>query len=517
MPIATNRNLQSALSGAFLALPFLLPALWPLSFLGMFLFFVAQDDVERAGPAVRRGMLASVVLMTLLFYWVNYVLVVYGPLPIPVAATAFCLFVLLFGTKLPLLAWLLLRMRRLPLSRLITYPLAVMAVEMVQLSLFPWFFGSGQARNLYLLQIADVTGVVGLSAVLAVVGTAAGECWRRRVWLRRELGVAAAVLAVLYLYGAVRVAQVERAEASAPALHVALIQPNTPLRWDNVERTATHVIDTVQKLTDKACFGRHVDLMVWPEGGTPFSYNGGGSYLNAVFEQKVSELVRNHKFYLFFNDGLYEGGHLFNNVWLMAPNGSRIGNYQKIMLLAFGEYIPLGDTFPFLTKMAGIEQHTHGHKIHTLSMGRAVLAPQICYEILTPSFTRKFVAQGARCIVNVSDDAWFGPTSESLEHLMDALPRAVENRVPLIRCTNSGVSVMVSASGRLLTPMTPLFQEAVLTADIHPTQLTSFYARFGDVFGWLCTLAALGLIVWGRGESPPATPEGQGLRGEPPL
>jgi len=99
----------------------------------------------------------------------------------------------------------------------------------------------------------------------------------------------------------------------------------------------------------------------------------------------------------------------------------------------------------------------------------------VCYEIIFPGLTRRFALQGADFIVNATDDAWFGPTTASWSHSHDGLPRAIENRMPLVRCTNSGTSVIVSAAGEFITAPTPLFQETALFGVIRPPHIRTFY------------------------------------------
>src|SRR5262249_55476367 len=107
------------------------------------------------------------------------------------------------------------------------------------------------------------------------------------------------------------------------------------------------------------------------------------------------------------------------------------------------------------------------------------------------------ISKGGDFIVNVSNDAWFGPTTESIEHLLDALPRAIENRVPLVRCANSGVSTMIAASGRFITPLTNTFEQTYQVADIHPPHIRTLYTRYGDWLGWLGALGGFWLASRG--------------------
>src|SRR5262249_26632258 len=151
----------------------------------------------------------------------------------------------------------------------------------------------------------------------------------------------------------------------------------------------------------------------------------------------------------------------------------------------------------------------------------------ICYEGIFPALTRLFVRDGADFLVNVTNDAWYGTTSAPYQHLAQATFRTVENRVPMVRAANTGISAIIDADGRIRW-QGPLFEMLWHVDDIRWTGVRTFYTRFGDVFVWACViLTVLALAVGatrrrrpGGGDLPTGIPPphapGAGARPPPP-
>lgn len=486
----------AVLAGFLMVLPIAWTPGWPLTFVGMAIFFWLVDDASGWLSAAWRGYLAGLSITAVGFYWLNYVVVVYGGVPLAGSLALFALFSLVFGMKMPFLSVLLYTSRkRRPDLALWTYPLAVVVADAAPLALFPFHLASFQTGNLPLLQMADIVGSVGIGYPIGLVGLLLYRLVRDRSVPRLWWGYGLSVLVLWYGYGFIRMHQVEALQAGSMKLRVALVQPNTPLRSSD-PTMAFKVLENCRRLTlQVASMGPRPDLICWPEGGTPFAFDSRQYGADIYFHRVVTDLATQLHTQLLFNEDLFEEGKAYNAATLVDEQGRRVDHYKKMVLLAFGEYMPLADTFPVLRQF-GIYDLTPGHTIKALALQNgAKVAPEICYEILFPGLTRQFVQKGAGVIVNLTDDAWFGPTLASYEHLHDLLCRAIENRRALVRCTNSGTSVMLDATGRFLTPPTPLYQEAVQVQDVPLLDIHTFYTAFGDVFAWACA-AGLLVLLW---------------------
>jgi apolipoprotein N-acyltransferase len=185
----------------------------------------------------------------------------------------------------------------------------------------------------------------------------------------------------------------------------------------------------------------------------------------------------------------------FNSALLVDADGTVRGRYDKNLLLLFGEYLPLADTFPFLRKwLPEAGDFTPGRDVSVLSSGDARLGVLICYEGILPAFTRRVARLDPNLLVNLTNDAWFGRTAEPDLHMQLAAFRAVEHRRFFVRSTNTGVSVVVDPVGRVLH-RTSLSDPESFVADTVLLEGETIYRRFGDLFAWGCL--GLSLLLGG--------------------
>jgi apolipoprotein N-acyltransferase len=129
--------------------------------------------------------------------------------------------------------------------------------------------------------------------------------------------------------------------------------------------------------------------------------------------------------------------------------------------------------------------------------GETTLSTVICYEIIFPDLVRRFVDRGAVVMTTITNDAWFGRTAAPYQHFSMAVFRAVENRVPVARAANTGVSGFIDSKGNILAA-SEIFTEAHLTRTIVPGNEKTIYTRYGDIFSYLCVIISLILLAWHR-------------------
>jgi apolipoprotein N-acyltransferase len=166
-------------------------------------------------------------------------------------------------------------------------------------------------------------------------------------------------------------------------------------------------------------------------------------------------------------------------------------------LVPFGEYVPLKRLLFFVEAIAvEIGDFTPGPRPVVFPLGGAPFGTVICYEVVFPELFRRFVAQGARFMVNITNDAWFGDSGGPLQHLAMVPLRAVENGVAVARAANTGVSALVHPSGRI-DPRVGLGQRGVLRVDVPLRAGQTFYTRFGDVFAYACAALSGAALLGG--------------------
>ncbi|HDK41582.1 MAG TPA: apolipoprotein N-acyltransferase, partial [Nitrospirae bacterium] len=181
---------------------------------------------------------------------------------------------------------------------------------------------------------------------------------------------------------------------------------------------------------------------------------------------------------------------------LMSPDGEVLSVYDKIHLVPFGEYVPLRKIFPFIGKLvAAIGDFRPGEEYTVMDAPPARVSAPICYEIIFPGLVRQFVLDGANVLATVTNDAWFGRSSAPYQHFSMAVFRAIENRVPVVRAANTGVSGFIDTRGRIKS-RSDIFVEAVLTEELTVgSSEKTFYTRYGDLFVFFCIISCVLLIA----------------------
>jgi apolipoprotein N-acyltransferase len=192
-----------------------------------------------------------------------------------------------------------------------------------------------------------------------------------------------------------------------------------------------------------------------------------------------------------------------NSAFLLSGDGRIDGVYHKIHLVPFGEYVPLKKVFFFVEKMVqaiGDFQSGSEYTVMTVPYGtpdqrrETKLCTVICYEIIFPNLVRQFVSRGAAIVTTITNDAWFGRTAAPYQHFSMAVFRAVENRVPVARAANTGISGFIDSRGRILET-SGIFTEAHLTHKLAPGTEKSLYTAYGDIFSYACVLASLIMLA----------------------
>jgi predicted amidohydrolase len=186
----------------------------------------------------------------------------------------------------------------------------------------------------------------------------------------------------------------------------------------------------------------------------------------------------------------------YNSAMLIQPDGRVVDRYDKTYLLIFGEYIPFGDVFPQFYEWLPEASHFYsGTTVKTFPFKGHKLGVMICYEDILPAFSRKLTGQDPHVLINVTNDAWFGKTSEPYLHLALAVFRTVESRLWLVRSTNTGVSAFVDAVGRIVGE-TDLDSPEILVADVPMLRTSTPYRSYGELFTYACFLV-FGFLVIG--------------------
>ena len=498
--LSLEHLIAAVLSGLLLAAAF---PKWDLTWL----LFVALIPLFWAVPgkslkaAFGLGLLAGLAHFVVLLYWIVYVTHVHGFLPLPLA----------IGILLLLAAYLSLYPafwalgvnwgEARGLSPVLMGPVLWVTLEFGQtyiISGFPWeLLGNGLVPHPMLLQVADLTGVYGLSFLLVLINACLWRLLsppRTRRHRRYPYAVAVCLILVAWLgYGYYRLGAVQNLEATSPKLKVAVVQGNIKQGEKWKKEMVQGTLDRYAELTRRV---QGAQLIVWPETAAPFFF-----LRTPDLSAQVQAIAKESGGSLLFGAPAWElttdGERYFNRAYLLSPEGEVLGYYDKAHLVPYGEYVPLRRFMPFIGKMVPmVGDFAEGPVGATVSLPDGVaLGPLVCYESIFPNLSRAQVANGAKLLVNITNDAWFGKTAAAYQHLAMAAMRCVENHVCLARAANTGISAFIDARGQIL------WQSEIYVSDAHALELPlmpggSLYTKIGDVFAWTCLiLTGLALIL----------------------
>jgi len=399
---------------------------------------------------------------------------------------------------------------------------------------FPWNgLGISQYRNLPVLQLAEWGGVGLVSAVVVAVNTGialmlvrVGGVYmgRRRVRFQVELMVVLVLLAVVWTSG---VRRVRALRATAPQetrpVRVVAIQPNIPQLKKWPEEFSQEIYASLEERMDLvSALQAQIDLVVWPETAVP-------GYLphDAEIDTFVGQLARETATPLLVGameiGGQYDVANpqawdwiLHNSSFLYGAEGEIVDVYRKQHLVPFGEYLPMDRHWRWVRRIAPLgfscQAGTTGTVFRVDAPGDESIpfSSLICFEDVFARVARKLVRNGARMLVNQTNDAWFDGSDAPVQHMSHCVFRCVENRVPAVRAANTGVTCFIDRTGQIDETSRGILKRdewtridyrsetvAVPRDDMSPT----FYTRFGDwPFAIPSAAMALlaGVMAWRR-------------------
>jgi apolipoprotein N-acyltransferase len=461
------------------------------------------------GEAALRGLLFGVAFYLFSTPWIYTVMHQYGPLPPWEAAGVMALMILAaspyFVAFTFLLTWIARHDKKLAI---LASPFLWVALELVRARMpdigFPWnLLGYAASGNLALLQLASVTGIYGLSFVVAAYN--AVVVWLAGCsmgWLRRPRGqmnshlpgaVLAGFTALLLAVALIGPRFVPASQASQVAHLVQTNLPQSmeyPANWDALHAGDMSELDRISIGAGQKDHG----LVVWPEVPAPFSLS------QADFARRAQEIARNSQSDFLLGVIGWEPGAdgrlaAYNSAALLDPQGREQFRYDKIHLVPFSEYVPWRNFFWFaknLTGLAGDFRSGTRYAVGDLPGGH--FSVFICYEAVFPDEIRRFVLDGANLLINISNDGWFGRSAAPAQHLQMARVRAVEHRRWLLRDTNNGYTVSVDPYGRIVASL-PVDVRAELDAPYAFRSDTTFYTRWGDWLPEICGVVSVLLLL----------------------
>jgi apolipoprotein N-acyltransferase len=454
------------------------------------------------------GLVAGGVYFTGTLYWLVETMTTFGGLPTPLAVVAAFLLVAylsLFPAVYALLVNGFVRSFG-PGGALMTAP-AWVATELGRQYVwdgFPWaLLGYSQVTWLPIAQLASVTGVYGLSALLAFTGSVAAWVLATRGRNRWYAATAAvALVAACAAWGQWRLSRSALVEAGEP-VRVAVLQGNIAQedKWNPA--LADVITDRYISMTRQA-LAQGATFIIWPESATPFFFEQdlvrGGAIRRLAAEGKATLLVGSDQIEPIRAEPqrTRPAERLYNAAFLVQPDGRIGGVYRKMHLVPFGEYVPAKRLLFFVGPIVeAVSDFAPGGEPVMLPVDGHLASTAICYEVIFPSLIRTFVLEGSELLTTITNDAWYGRSSAAYQHWEQASMRAIEGGRYLARAANTGISGFVDPYGRVLEK-SALFEQRLMVADLRFVRELTIYSRIGDVVAWasLAFTAAALLAAW---------------------
>jgi apolipoprotein N-acyltransferase len=387
---------------------------------------------------------------------------------------------------------------------LVTLPAIWVLLEYLRSHLFTGFgwalLGYSQYLNLPFIQISDITGAFGVSFLIVMANVAVWQIISETRVKKNIICLLFPVLCLLFTfsYGLFKLNQ----KLTEPTIKVSVIQGNIPQeeKWEPQLKKA--ILEKYIRLT-KLALRDKPDMVIWPETALP-------GYLDEPeINQGVVTLIRDIKFPLLIGAASESEGKSYNSAFLFSKEGKIICRYDKVHLVPFGEYVP--GPFYFLRKFIEIGDFSPGDEYTIFKLSNSFnslthstkFGVLICFEDIFPDLVRRFVKRDAVFMVNITNDAWFKKTSSPYQHLQASVFRAVENRVNLIRCANTGFSGFIDPFGKIIGRVSDeegdeIFVMGYKTEEITLAKQNTFYTKFGDLFSLLCVFVVMVYLVFLR-------------------
>jgi len=387
---------------------------------------------------------------------------------------------------------------RYPLYAVFSIPALWVFLEYTRSNLFTGFgwalLGHSQYMNLPIIQISDVTGAYGVSYLIMMVNVIIYNVLQGGV--KKNLSSCLAVIVIIACvlgYGYVKLSITGDAKET---LKISVIQGNIPqpLKWDPDYKEAIYGI--YAGLTEDAAKDGP-DLIIWPETALPDIIEKG------ILPVRLREAAANAAAHLLIGAASYGNpkGEIFNSAFLISDKGSVVKKHDKLHLVPFGEYVPFAEYMDFVRRFIDkpIGELTKGSEYTIFELKEdSRFGVLICFEDIFSGLVREFALKDADFMVNITNDAWFMKSSAPYQHAQSSVFRAVENRVPVVRAANTGLSCFIDKTGRITGSVNVRNSEICVrgykTGRVNISPDNSFYKRFGDIFIFCCLI---GLILGG--------------------
>ena len=352
---------------------------------------------------------------------------------------------------------------------------------------FPWInLANSQTSFLFLIQNSEYVGIYGISFWVVLINCSLFHLLTQKSKNNAILLIVFFITPFItgyYIFKNIEQQQIE-------SFKVSLIQPNISLENKrDIYFSQLNLDNLIEK--SKKCISDGANLVVWPESALPYKELQNKQTANYI----INNMLNNTDAYLLTGDITKNENKLHNSSVLLSKNGIE-DIYHKKQLVPMGEYVPLSDKIDFLKNINfGQTNFTAGKRATNFKIQNLSFCALICFESTFPSINRVHAKKGIDFFVYLVNDGWYTSIFEPRQHARQSIYRAIENRKSVLRCANTGISMVVNPLGQIID-QTKLNTEDIITTFITESNTITFYTKYGNVFAYLMLIITAILLMF---------------------
>ena len=456
-----------------------------LAWFSLIPFIYVLTKINSYKEAIKLSFLWGFVYHLITIYWLSQNI---GTIQIVAFLSLFlAVFYLSFNTVLIVVIWYFLKIKN-KKFKIFLIPIVWVSIEYIKsygLLAFPWVsLANTQLDYLYLIQIVEYTGIYGITFWIVLINVLFFYLYQNKII--EKIYLFFIIFLIPWIFGFIIFNNVK--QFTLEGLNVSMIQPNINL-LDSRDYSKGTVL--LNKLIDKtkSTISNNTKLVIWPEAALPFHNINNGK----TFDYIKNNLLNDNNISILSGDITSNNDKVYNSVVLFDKNGIKsIYNKQRPVPLA--EQVPLSELFPALSNMnLGVANYASGNKDVLFNIGEYKFSSLICYESTFPEINRRHVNKGADFITFLVNDAWYTHGPEPKQHSKQSIFRAIENRKSVLRCANTGISMIINPNGNVIRK-TALNTDDIIVTNIKGTDYKTFYTKFGNVFA-IILLIIMGALI----------------------
>ncbi len=436
---------------------------------------------------------------TLLFGWIAYIINFYwlyitfresGKLPIIFALLiplALCLY---YALQYLLISFIYKKIYKFNKCLLYSFPIIFVSIDFLFPKLFTHSIADSQIGFTYFVQLIDITGMTGLILIIMYINLGLFQLINKlfsktKIKIFDFIFILPLILALAY--GFLRLDYLEKKEKTLKTSYASMIQGNITGKQKMDPKYFNINVNRYNNLTKQAVQDNSPDFIIWPESVFTRAYDGTSESLRQLIHDDYPSLILGITF--------WKNRNITNSCFLIK-NRKQIKRYDKNHLLAFGEYLPMEKTFPFLKKLTplnySMKKGSTQSIFHIKKNVKACIS--ICFEDIFPDEMRKKVNEGCNLMINITNDSWYGKGLGPVHHSILARLRGIENRRSFFRCTATGLTTASDYTGKIIAKGN-MWQEQIISARLPLYERRSLYSYIGETFSYLCVILVLIIIL----------------------